>query len=114
MTDRIEESRYFSLTKMVNQIQGKNMSQQEELYEAESGQRQHFAFLEHNEAMNALVIKRDMALVDSLHPKITKDGNQWCVLCGDNLQEGIAGFGNTIYAAILDFNSQFYKEATDD
>lgn len=26
---------------------------------------------------------------------IKKDGNQWCVLWGENLQEGIAGFGDT-------------------
>ncbi len=28
-------------------------------------------------------------------PAIVKDGNQWCVLYGKNLQEGIAGFGDT-------------------
>ena len=26
-------------------------------------------------------------------PKLTQDGNQWCALYGDNLQDGIAGFG---------------------
>ena len=28
-------------------------------------------------------------------PRLFKDGNQWCVLHGENLQEGIAGFGST-------------------
>lgn len=32
-----------------------------------------------------------------------KDGNQWCVLVGDNIQEGICGFGNTIEDALYQF-----------
>lgn len=32
-----------------------------------------------------------------------KDGNQWCVLLGDNIQEGICGFGNTIEDALYAF-----------
>lgn len=31
------------------------------------------------------------------------DGNQWCFLYGENIQEGICGFGDTIYEAALDF-----------
>lgn len=27
--------------------------------------------------------------------KLSIDGNQWCVLLGDNLQDGVAGFGNS-------------------
>ena len=36
-----------------------------------------------------------------------KDGNQWCILLGPNLQEGICGFGYTIIDAMMDF----YQEA---
>jgi hypothetical protein len=54
--------------------------------------------------------KQDLAIVESLKPTITKDGNQWCVLYGADLQEGIAGFGNTPYQAILDFNTAFHKK----
>jgi hypothetical protein len=28
-------------------------------------------------------------------PTVTPDGNKWCCLYGDNLQEGVAGFGDT-------------------
>lgn len=35
-----------------------------------------------------------------------KDGNQWCFLYGPNLQEGIAGFGDSIFDAAWDFYSQ--------
>lgn len=32
-----------------------------------------------------------------------KDGNQWCVLVGDNIQEGVCGFGDTIEDALYEF-----------
>lgn len=32
-----------------------------------------------------------------------KDGNQWCILAGDNIQEGICGFGDTIEDALYEF-----------
>jgi hypothetical protein len=30
-----------------------------------------------------------------LRPRMFIDGNQWCALYGDNLQDGVAGFGDT-------------------
>jgi len=39
-----------------------------------------------------------------LKPKIYPDGNQWCALYGDNLQEGVAGFGDTPELAARDFD----------
>lgn len=59
--------------------------------------------------MNYWAAKQDLSLVESLKPSITKDGDQWCCLYGDNLQEGIAGFGDTPYQAILNFNTEFNK-----
>ena len=41
-------------------------------------------------------------------PKISIDGSQWCALYGDNLQDGVAGFGNSPSAAMQDFNKQWY------
>lgn len=41
--------------------------------------------------------------VSALGAKLSKDGNQWSFLWGENLQEGIAGFGDTIQEAALDF-----------
>lgn len=32
-----------------------------------------------------------------------KDGNMWCIFVGDNIQEGICGFGNTIDEALYQF-----------
>lgn len=53
--------------------------------------------------------KQDLVIVEALRPRISKDGDQWCVLYGENLQEGVAGFGNTPMEAIQDFNSAMYK-----
>ena len=48
-------------------------------------------------------------LFAQLKPKLAKDGNQWCVLYGEDLQVGIAGFGDSPHQAIMDFNSQWYN-----
>jgi len=40
-------------------------------------------------------------------PKVAIDGNQWCALYGDNLQDGIAGFGDTVAEAMVDFDKSF-------
>jgi len=39
--------------------------------------------------------------------KMYKDGNQWCVMAGENIQDGIAGFGSNTWQAISDFKSEF-------
>jgi hypothetical protein len=44
-----------------------------------------------------------------LKPELKRDGNQWCVLYGEDLQSGIAGYGDSPHQAIMDFNSQWYK-----
>lgn len=42
-------------------------------------------------------------------PKLSVDGNRWCALLGDNLQDGVAGFGASPEAAMFDFNKNFSK-----
>ena len=38
---------------------------------------------------------------------LSKDGNKWRVLFGENLQNGIAGFGDSIWQAIDNFKMEF-------
>lgn len=38
------------------------------------------------------------------------DGNQWIALYGTNLQEGIAGCGDTAEKAMLDFDRAWYND----
>ena len=37
-------------------------------------------------------------------PSIAIDGNKWCALYGANLQEGVAGFGDSPALAMADFD----------
>ncbi len=39
-----------------------------------------------------------------MRPRIYPDGNMWCALYGENLQEGVAGFGATPALACEDFD----------
>lgn len=68
-----------------------------------------YADRRHEAAMGVLVERQEYNLFAILKPKLTKDGDQWCVLYGDDLQQGIAGFGDTPYLAILDFNKAFHR-----
>lgn len=45
-----------------------------------------------------------------LRPKVYPDGNKWCALYGDNLQEGIAGFGDSPAKALYDFDRAFHED----
>lgn len=47
-------------------------------------------------------------------PRLSIDGNQWCALYGDNIQDGLAGFGETPAGAMYDFDVNWTKriEAT--
>lgn len=42
-------------------------------------------------------------------PRIFKDGLMWCVLLGDDLQDGVAGFGATPNDAYADFEENLAK-----
>ena len=83
---------------------------EEEYFQMESSQRQHFNNIQHQEKMNLIVEQEEYNLFATLKPKIYKDGDQWCVLLGKDIQVGICGFGDTPYKAILDFNKSFHKK----
>lgn len=42
-------------------------------------------------------------------PSLIQDGNIWCALYGENLQDGVAGFGDTPAKAMWDFDLQWMK-----
>ena len=60
-----------------------------------------------NEAANKTSM--ELSPFKLLNPSISIDGNQFCLLYGDNLQAGIAGFGSTVYEAVQDFNENANK-----
>jgi len=45
-------------------------------------------------------------------PKLFIDGNQWCALYGENLQEGVAGFGDSPAKAMHDFDKNWLLSIT--
>lgn len=42
-------------------------------------------------------------------PKLYPDGNQWCALFGENIQEGVCGFGDTPDKAMHDFDKAWHQ-----
>ena len=47
-----------------------------------------------------------------LRPGLSIDGNQWCALYGENLQDGVAGFGDSPDAAYRAFDTAWYERLT--
>lgn len=45
-----------------------------------------------------------------MRPRVYPDGAEWCALYGDNLQDGVAGFGKTPFAACADFDKNWWKQ----
>jgi len=45
-------------------------------------------------------------------PVLSIDGSQWCALYGDNLQNGVAGFGDTPEAAMRAFDHAWFNDKT--
>lgn len=45
-----------------------------------------------------------------MRPGIGLDGNQWCALYGDNLQDGVAGFGDTPALAMAAFDKAWLED----
>lgn len=65
--------------------------------------------IQHQETLNLIIGEQELLLVKTYQLKPFKDGDEWCVLLGENLQEGIAGFGKSPYLAIIDFNKAFHQ-----
>ena len=42
-------------------------------------------------------------------PRIFMEGNSWCALYGENIQDGVAGFGDSPEAAMADFDAAWQK-----
>lgn len=46
----------------------------------------------------------------TLRPRLFIDENQWCALYGEDIQSGLAGFGDSPHLAMMDFNKNYYKK----
>lgn len=54
--------------------------------------RQDFSIAAEEHAQTAREARRPCVL---MRPKMYPDGDQWCALYGENIQEGVCGFGET-------------------
>ncbi len=45
-----------------------------------------------------------------MRPAMSVDGNQWCALYGDNLVDGVCGFGDTPAKAMQDFDKNWNSQ----
>ena len=45
-----------------------------------------------------------------MRPKLSVDGNQWCALYDDNLQDGVAGFGDSPNEAMINFDRMWHEK----
>jgi hypothetical protein len=45
-------------------------------------------------------------------PSLSIDGDMWCALCGENLQDGVAGFGKSPGLAMVDFDKNWETQLT--
>jgi hypothetical protein len=43
-------------------------------------------------------------------PKLYKDGDQWCVLYGEDIQSGVCGFGDTPSQAMFEFDTKWVSK----
>lgn len=64
----------------------------------------------HEARMNLIYDETVIMLVQRLNCRIYKDGNSWCCLYGENIQDGICGWGHNPYEAALDFRKEFMGE----
>ena len=52
--------------------------------------------------------RENINLVSQLGLKPAKDGDKWFFLWGEDLQNGVTGFGDTVHDAVLNFNKNYY------
>jgi hypothetical protein len=52
----------------------------------------------------AAVEAEEYNLVALLKPRVFIDQNRWCVLYGENIQDGVVGFGESPQLAVYAFN----------
>lgn len=52
-------------------------------------------------------VAKQLLSAETVNLEPFKDGNMWCVLFGDNIQEGFVGFGPTICDALGAFIADF-------
>lgn len=69
----------------------------------------HYESLQHQAKLDYHLTKSQLVFIVAFNLKPYMDGNQWCILLGENIQEGVFGCGNSPFLAINNFNNEMYK-----
>lgn len=64
----------------------------------------------HQSKMALIYNEEALMIIQRLGAKIFKDGNQYCCLYGDTIQDGICGFGDSPMLAAIEFRKEFFNE----
>lgn len=70
----------------------------------------HYADMVHRYAQSAIAEWERPSVI--FRPSLKPDGDQWCALLGEDLQTGVAGFGETPSKAMYAFDDAFYRAKT--
>ncbi len=62
------------------------------------------------QAYISFIQSRFSSAFDQCKPRIFPDGDQWCCLYGENIQEGVSGFGGTPAKAVFDWDNNFWNQ----
>ena len=69
------------------------------------------SYIDHQTASNRLwQSEQEYRWSFMLKPKLSIDGNKWCALLGDNLQDGVAGFGDSPDEAYAAFDKAWTEK----
>ena len=70
-----------------------------------------FSFAQEQISSAAIAVSSELIRPSVMyHPKIFIDGNQWCALYGENLQDGVAGFGDSPDLAMRAFDNAWCEK----
>ena len=67
----------------------------------------HVALLSQEFSIAAAEMQRPSAIY---RPAVSIDGDKWCALYGENLQDGVAGFGDTPDEAMREFDKAWHEK----
>jgi len=70
----------------------------------------HYIDMAMEEVKNAGIENQRWCVI--LRPKLLIDGDMWCALYGDNLQDGVCGFGSSPSIAMEEFDKAFNIKIT--
>lgn len=94
-----------------SRVHGGNVAEaiQSAIREANIGH--YFRLAQDEFAFNTRRVAEAMQRPSALYrPDISLDGNKWCALYGRDPMEGIAGFGDTVDAAMADFDKNWLSQ----